>query len=84
MNTLADAAHAVSSVQLAAVAVREVNASMRNAGDLMRLATARITELEGQVRYLSRFHPDWATPNFCAVCTPAGIGYCRCERASNE
>lgn len=31
-----------------------------------------------------RRHPDWNTPNFCSKCSPAGIGYCRCEIACNE
>lgn len=29
-------------------------------------------------------HPDWNTPNWCSKCSPADIGYCRCEIASNE
>jgi hypothetical protein len=29
-------------------------------------------------------HPDYGTPNWCPVCSPAGVGYCRCEIASNE
>ena len=29
-------------------------------------------------------HPDFGTPNWCAKCSPLGIGYCRCEIASNE
>lgn len=40
--------------------------------------------LQTQVRFLSRFHPDWNTPNWCSKCTPMGIGYCRCEIACNE
>lgn len=29
-------------------------------------------------------YPDWGTPNWCPKCSPADIGYCRCEIASNE
>lgn len=29
-------------------------------------------------------HPDKGTPNYCPICSPKNIGYCRCEVASNE
>lgn len=29
-------------------------------------------------------HPDYGTPNWCPVCSPKNLGYCRCEIASNE
>lgn len=31
-----------------------------------------------------KHHPDYGTPNWCSKCSPKGIGYCRCEVASNE
>jgi hypothetical protein len=35
-------------------------------------------------RLRARLHPDYGTPNYCSVCSPKGLGYCRCEIACNE
>ena len=42
---------------------------------------AEICALEEQA---NRLHPDYGTPNWCHICSPKGLGYCRCEIACNE
>jgi hypothetical protein len=42
---------------------------------------AEICALEEQA---NRLHPDYGTPNWCRICSPQGLGYCRCEVACNE
>lgn len=39
---------------------------------------------EHRAQKILESHPDWGTPNWCSTCTPAGLGYCRCEIACNE
>lgn len=49
-----------------------------------RLALRELPAHRVEALTVLRRHPDWDTPNFCSKCSPADIGYCRCEIASNE
>ena len=49
-----------------------------------RLALSSLTTNHAEALTVLRRHPDWDTPNFCSKCSPAGLGYCRCEIACNE
>lgn len=49
-----------------------------------RLALRALPSHRIEALTVLRRHPDWNTPNFCSKCSPAGLGYCRCEIACNE
>lgn len=49
-----------------------------------RLALRELPSHRVEALGVLRRHPDWNTPNFCSKCSPAELGYCRCEIACNE
>jgi hypothetical protein len=49
-----------------------------------RLALRELSSHRIEALGVLRRHSDWGTPNFCSKCSPAGLGYCRCEIACNE
>ena len=63
---------------------KQIDAVGVTAMNLIEKLQGERDELRRQVAYLSRFHPSYGTPNWCSKCTPKGLGYCRCDIASNE